>query len=190
MKTVSKECFIEFEEKKSRFIGYIKPVQTKSEAEDFIRYIKGKHADAVHNCSAYKVVEGGQEYYKVDDDGEPSGTAGKPMGEIFTLLGVENLVVVATRYFGGIKLGAGGLIRAYAKTSKLAIQEAGIENYVEKKNFVIDFPYAVVSEVDKILTRDGVNVLSKEYGESVTYRLEAPEEIRDDLGELRDVIII
>ena len=100
------------------------------------------------------------------------------MGEIFTLLGVDNLVVVATRYFGGIKLGAGGLIRAYAKTAKLAVQEAGIINYIEKKNFVIDFPYTIVSEVDKILMRDDVNILSKEYGESITYRFEAPEEIK------------
>ncbi len=190
MKTVEKECSIEFEEKKSRFIGYIKPIQSKNEAEEFISYIKGKHVDAVHNCSAYKVIEDGQEYYKVDDDGEPSGTAGKPMGEIFNVLGVDNLVVVATRYFGGIKLGAGGLIRAYAKTAKLAVGEAGIVDYIEKKNFVIDFPYGIVTEVDKMLTLDGVKVFSREYGERVTYRLEAPEQLKNELSELKDVIVI
>lgn len=132
MRTVGKECVIEFEEKKSKFIGYIKPVSTKEEAERFIEGIKAIHKDATHNCSAYKVTDNGQEYFKVDDDGEPKGTAGKPMGDIITYMEVENLAVVATRYFGGIKLGAGGLVRAYAKTAKLAIQEAGIIDYVKR----------------------------------------------------------
>ena len=104
MKTIKNETNIEFEEKKSRFIGYVKPVQTKEEAEDFINYIKNKHKDATHNCSAYKITNNGLEFFKVDDDGEPSGTAGKPIGEIITYMGVTNLVVVVTRYFGGIKL--------------------------------------------------------------------------------------
>ena len=92
--------------------------------------------DATHNVPLYRVIENGQEYYKPDDDGEPSGTAGKPIGEIFINLDVYNLVVVVTRYFGGIKLGAGGLIRNYAKTSKLADIEAGVEVYIEKKFYI------------------------------------------------------
>ena len=104
MQTIGRECVIEFEEKKSKFMGYIKPVISKEEAERFIQMVKEKHYDATHNCSAYKLTENGQEYFKVDDDGEPKGTAGKPMGDIITYMEVENLVVVATRYFGGIKL--------------------------------------------------------------------------------------
>jgi uncharacterized YigZ family protein len=117
MKSVEKECVIEFEERKSKFIGYVKPVGSKQEAEDFIASIREKHKDATHNCTAYKVIDNGQEYFKTDDDGEPSGTAGKPMGDIITYMEVTNLAVVATRYFGGIKLGAGGLVRNYAKTN-------------------------------------------------------------------------
>ena len=111
MKTIKSETIIEFEEKKSKFIGYAKPISTKKQAEEFIQKIKNKHPDATHNCSAYKVIDNGQEYFKTDDDGEPSGTAGKPMGDIINYMEVSNLVVIATRYFGGIKLGAGGLVR-------------------------------------------------------------------------------
>ena len=100
---------------------------SKEEAEEYINYIKSLHPNATHNCSAYKINNKGLEFFKVDDDGEPSGTAGKPMGDIINYMEVTNLVVIATRYFGGIKLGAGGLVRNYAKTAKLGITEA--ENY-------------------------------------------------------------
>ena len=129
IKTIKKECKIEFEEKKSKFIGYVKPVFSKEEAEEYIRYIKNLHSDATHNCSAYKINNNGLEFFKVDDDGEPSGTAGKPMGDIINYMEVTNLVVIATRYFGGIKLGAGGLVRNYAKTAKLAITEKLLKDY-------------------------------------------------------------
>lgn len=99
IKTVKKECKIEFEEKKSKFIGYVKPVFSKEEAEDYIKYIKNLHSDATHNCSAYKINNNGLEFFKVDDDGEPSGTAGKPIGDIINYMEVSNLVVIATRYF-------------------------------------------------------------------------------------------
>lgn len=188
MKTVEKECVIEFEIKKSRFIGYIKPIFTKDEAEDFIKKIKLKHPDARHNCSAYKVLENGQEYYKVDDDGEPSGTAGKPMGEILNILGLDNLVVVATRYFGGIKLGAGGLIRNYAKTAKLAVEEAGIVEWNPKINIVIEFSYDRSVQIDKLL--EGEEEFSKEYGEQILYRGRVSEEVLLKLKEIRGIILI
>ena len=132
LKTIKKECKIEFEEKKSKFIGYVKPVFSKEEAEDYIKYIKNLHSDATHNCSAYKINNNGLEFFKVDDDGEPSGTAGKPMGDIINYMEVTNLVVIATRYFGGIKLGAGGLVRNYVKTAKLVITEAEIIDFIDK----------------------------------------------------------
>lgn len=191
MNTVSKETYIEFEEKKSKFIGYIKPVQTKKEAESFIHEIRLKHADARHNVPVYRVVENGQEYFKFDDDGEPSGTAGKPMGEILNLLDVSNLVVVATRYFGGIKLGAGGLVRNYAKTAKLAVQEAGIIEYIEKESFLLDFPYSISGDVDRIIMNAShCEILGKNYGERITYRIAMSKELKDELKELKDVILI
>lgn len=189
MKTVQRECHIEFEEKKSKFIGYIKPVSTKEEAEFFIEFIKGKHPDATHNCSAYKMIHKGQEYYKVDDDGEPGGTAGKPIGEIMNLLDVNNLVVVVTRYFGGTKLGAGGLVRNYAKAAKLAIQEAGIGEYIELKKYVADFPYDKVNEVEGIIQTTGGEILEKEFTHRVTYRISVKNEAESQLKEVRDLVI-
>ena len=190
MRTVGKECIIEFEEKKSKFIGYIKPVSTKEEAEKFIDMIKVKHKDATHNCSAYKVTDNGQEYFKVDDDGEPKGTAGKPMGDIITYMEAENLAVVATRYFGGIKLGAGGLVRAYAKTAKLAIQEAGIVDYVKKTNFLLDFGYEKTAEVEQIIYKNGDEILEKGYHDRVTYKVSLSDESIKELKEKKDITII
>lgn len=190
MRTVGKECMIEFEEKKSKFIGYIKPVSTKEEAENFIEMIKIKHKDATHNCSAYKVTDNGQEYFKVDDNGEPKGTAGKPMGDIITYMEAENLVVVATRYFGGIKLGAGGLVRAYAKTAKLAIQEAGIVDYVKKETYILDFSYEKVVEVEQIIYKNGDEIIEKGYHDRVTYKVSLSEESIKELREKRDIVMI
>ena len=190
MKTVGKECVIEFEEKKSKFIGYIKPVFTKEEAENFIEMIKIKHKDATHNCSAYKVTDNGQEYFKVDDNGEPKGTAGKPMGDIITYMEAENLVVVATRYFGGIKLGAGGLVRAYAKTAKLAIQEAGIVDYVKKETYILDFNYEKVAEVEQIIYKNGDEIIEKGYYDRVTYKVSLSEESIKEFIEKRDIVMI
>ena len=147
MNTVAKETIIEFEEKKSKFIGYIKPVLSVREAEKFINGIKEMHPNATHNVPLYRVIENGQEYFKYNDDGEPTNTAGKPMAEILNILNVYNVALVATRYFGGIKLGAGGLIRNYAKTAKLAVNEAEIIKYVEKSTFIIDYDYEYTSEI-------------------------------------------
>ena len=86
---------LNLKERKSKFIGYVKPVGSKVEAEEFIQSIKNKHPDATHNCSAYKVVDNEQEYFKTDDDGEPSGTAGKPMGDIITYMEVTNFACLS-----------------------------------------------------------------------------------------------
>lgn len=188
MKTIEKEIQIEFEEKKSKFIGYIKPISSCREAEEFIEYIRMLHPNATHNCTAYRVIENGQEYYKVDDDGEPSGTAGKPMGDILNIMEVQNAVVVATRYFGGIKLGAGGLIRNYAKTAKLAVLEANVIEYVSKKVLVLDFEYNRVNEIDRTLADE--DIIEKIFEERITYRVEVDERKEKTLKSLKDVIVI
>ena len=190
MKTIGKECVIEFEEKKSKFIGYVKPVCSKIEAEKFIQMIKEKHYDATHNCSAYKLTENGQEYFKVDDNGEPKGTAGKPMGDIITYMEVENLVVVATRYFGGIKLGAGGLVRAYAKTAKLAIQEAGIIDYIPKQVYLLEFSYEKVSEVEQIIYKNGDEIQEKGYNDRVLYKVILSDNSYNELKDKKDIMIV
>ncbi len=190
MKTVLKETEIEFEEKKSKFIGYIKPINSIREAENFIKTIKEMHSNATHNCSAYRIIENGQEYYKFDDDGEPSGTAGKPIGEILTTLGVFNVVVVVTRYFGGIKLGAGGLIRNYAKTAKLAVNESGIVDYIEKKIYLIDFSYNKSSEIDRFINENRIEVLEKTFEERVSYKMSLSNIETEKIKEINDIVFI
>ena len=194
MKTVKKKTIIEFEEKKSKFIGYIKPVSTVIEAEKFIDSIKKKHPNATHNVPLYRVVENGQEYFKYNDDGEPSNTAGKPMAEILNILDVYNVAVVATRYFGGIKLGAGGLIRNYAKTAKLAVNEAEIVEYVEKSIFILDYDYEYTSEIETFLSANmgkfGIEILEKNYSSRVTMKISANDEIENELNGLQKIIVI
>ena len=194
MKSVQKETVIEFEEKKSKFIGYIKPVSTVAEAEKFIDSIKKMHPTATHNVPLYRVIESGQEYFKYNDDGEPGNTAGKPMAEILKILDIYNVALVATRYFGGIKLGAGGLIRNYAKTAKLAVNEAGIVEYVERSIFILDYDYENTSEIEAFLSGNsqkfGVEILEKNYSNRVTMKILANDEIESELNRLQKIIVI
>lgn len=194
MKTVEKETVIEFEEKKSKFIGYIKPVSTVEEAEKFIASIREMHPNATHNVPLYRVVEEGQEYFKYNDDGEPTNTAGKPMAEILNILDVYNVAIVATRYFGGIKLGAGGLIRNYAKTAKIAVNEAGIIEYKEKSLFIIDYDYEYTGEVESFLNMYNkefeIEIVEKNYSSRVTMKIKADSEIEEKLNEMNKLIVI
>ena len=194
MKTVEKETIIEFEEKKSKFIGYIKPVSTVEEAEKFIASIREMHPNATHNVPLYRVVEEGQEYFKYNDDGEPTNTAGKPMAEILNILDVYNVAIVATRYFGGIKLGAGGLIRNYAKTAKIAVNEAGIVEYKEKSLFIIDYDYEYTGEVESFLNmykkEFEIEIVEKNYSSRVTMKIKADSEIEEKLNEMNKLIVI
>lgn len=194
MKTVEKETVIEFEEKKSKFIGYIKPVSTVEEAEKFIASIREMHPNATHNVPLYRVVEEGQEYFKYNDDGEPTNTAGKPIAEILNILDVYNVAIVATRYFGGIKLGAGGLIRNYAKTAKIAVNEAGIVEYKEKSLFIIDYDYEYTGEVESFLNMYNkefeIEIVEKNYSSRVTMKIKADSEIEEKLNEMNKLIVI
>jgi hypothetical protein len=194
LKTVEKETVIEFEEKKSKFIGYIKPVSTVEEAEKFIDSIKEMHPNATHNVPLYRVVENGQEYFKYNDDGEPANTAGKPMAEILNILDVYNVAIVATRYFGGIKLGAGGLIRNYAKTAKIAVNEAGITDHKEKSLFIIDYDYEYTGEMESFLNAHKkeyeIEITEKNYANRVTMKIKANSEIEEKLNEMNKLIVI
>jgi len=194
LKTVEKETVIEFEEKKSKFIGYIKPVSTVEEAEKFIDSIKEMHPNATHNVPLYRVVENGQEYFKYNDDGEPANTAGKPMAEILNILDVYNVAIVATRYFGGIKLGAGGLIRNYAKTAKIAVNEAGITDHKEKSLFIIDYDYEYTGEMESFLNAHKkeyeIEITEKNYANRITMKIKANSEIEEKLNEMNKLIVI
>lgn len=194
MKTILKETVIEYEEKKSKFIGYIKPVNSVIEAEKFIKSIKDMHPNATHNVPLYRVIENGQEYFKYNDDGEPTNTAGKPMAEILNILNIYNVALVATRYFGGVKLGAGGLIRNYAKTAKLAVNEAGIIDYIEKSTFIIDYDYEITAEIDKFFNNNkdnyNIEIIEQNYSDRVTIKIKANNEIETILENMNKLIVI
>lgn len=157
----------EIVEKKSRFIATVEAVETEEEAIAFIEKMKKKYWDARHNCSAYILGSKGQ-MERCSDDGEPNGTAGKPMLEVLRGNELRNIVVVVTRYFGGTLLGTGGLVRAYTK----AVQE-GIGNsvIVEKQlasKLVIGTDYNGVGKIQYILGQHGIKILESDYGESVS----------------------
>ncbi|KGX93940.1 Xaa-Pro dipeptidase [Pontibacillus halophilus JSM 076056 = DSM 19796] len=135
---------------KSRFIGYVKRVESEQEAKEFVQEIKKKHSDATHNCSAYMVGEH-DEIQKAHDDGEPSGTAGVPMLEVLKKKGLKDTAVVVTRYFGGIKLGAGGLIRAYSSTTSEALRTTGIVKRQLMRKMKVEADYTLLGKVQNAL---------------------------------------
>ena len=133
-KILYKEGEAEISEKKSRFIAHIAPAQTEEEAQAFIEKIKKQYWDARHNCWAYSIGEK-QPALRCSDDGEPSGTAGKPMLEVLTGQELHNVVAVVTRYFGGTLLGTGGLIRAYTKSTQVRVRSSAL--YLSLKGTII-----------------------------------------------------
>ncbi|MCM3727689.1 YigZ family protein [Neobacillus cucumis] len=135
---------------RSRFIAHLKRVETETEAQEFIQTIKKQHWDATHNCSAYLIGEHDQ-IQKANDDGEPSGTAGVPILEVLKKRKLKDTVVVVTRYFGGIKLGAGGLIRAYGKATSEGLEAVGIVERRLSRIIHVKFDYTWLGKIEKEL---------------------------------------
>lgn len=144
-KTITKDGVVEDEIKKSRFICHLKRVTTEEEARDFITHIKKEHYRATHNCSAFILGEN-MEIKRSSDDGEPSGTAGVPMLTVLENHQLTNVAAVVTRYFGGIKLGAGGLIRAYAGSVAQAVADIGVVEVKEQQGILIQMTYSQYQE--------------------------------------------
>ncbi|GAB3802928.1 YigZ family protein [Virgibacillus kimchii] len=157
--TVKKEGMDEIIIQKSRFIGYVRRVESEEAAQKFIQEIKKKHSDATHNCSAYMVGEHDQ-IQKANDDGEPSGTAGVPMLEVLKKQKLKDTAVVVTRYFGGIKLGAGGLIRAYGNTTSQAIKTTGVVKRQLMQGFSVTIDYTLLGKLENEL-RNSEYILEK-----------------------------
>ncbi len=163
----------EFTEKRSRFLGHVRRVESEEEARSFIAEMKKKYYDARHNCWCYILHEGPERY---SDDGEPQGSAGLPMLEVFRREGIENLVCVVTRYFGGVLLGTGGLLRAYTKSAKDALDAAG--RSVVRRWVTVDLPcsYASLERYKLELSSFGGAVGEIEYGAAVTIHALLPED--------------
>ena len=168
--TIKDESIAEFVEKKSTFIGHGKRIESEEEAKEFIQKVKGMHKEARHNVYAYMIGEnrGIQRY---SDDGEPQGTGGIPMLEVLKKSNITDVVIVVTRYFGGVLLGAGGLARAYSKGTSLAIKEAGI---VEKVNGIcleMVIEYDLLGKVQYLCTQENVHIEDVEYTDKVKIKI-------------------
>lgn len=156
----------EIVEKKSRFIAYVRPVGTEEEAVSFIDEIKKKHWDARHNCSAF-VIGKNNELTRCSDDGEPSGTAGKPMLEVLLGQGLHNVAVVVTRYFGGVLLGTGGLVRAYQAAVKEGILASKVLEKFEGAKYSVETDYNGIGKIQYILAKENINTLNVDYSDKV-----------------------
>jgi uncharacterized YigZ family protein len=166
----------QFEINRSLFIGYASRAATIEEAVAFIRQIREKHPDATHNCAAY-IVGKHSEQQKADDDGEPTGTAGKPILEVLKKQNLTDTVMVVTRYFGGIKLGAGGLIRAYGKGASEGVAAAGVVSCEPYTCSAVSCDYGLLSVMEHHLEREGYVVKEKTFAEQVTlYVLHRPKD--------------
>jgi uncharacterized YigZ family protein len=168
---------------KSRFIAYVDRAETEEEALHFIDKIKKKHRDASHNCSAYLIGEH-DEFQKANDDGEPSGTAGKPILELLKKMGLKDTVVVVTRYFGGIKLGAGGLIRAYGSSAKEGVLATGIIERILHREVIATVDYTWHGKLENELNQRGYTIADTQFMEHVTMTLYAINGEEDRLVEL------
>ena len=167
----------EIVEKKSRFIAQAAPVQTEEEAYAFIEKIKKKHYDARHNCFAFS-VGGENPLLRFSDDGEPQGTAGKPILAEITGADIHNICIVVTRYFGGTLLGTGGLVRAYSEACKEAIARAKTHLMQRVFPFTVTMEYTDMGKVQYILTEQGL-APETEYAEQVIMRVNVPAAEKD-----------
>lgn len=168
----AKDGFSEYTEKRSSFLGAVHRVSSEAEARDFIAAIKKQHRDARHNCWCFILSSGSERY---SDDGEPQGTAGLPMLEVFRREGVSDVVCVVTRYFGGILLGAGGLLRAYTKAAKDALDDAGKETLVPRATLRVRCPYSLADRLKLETASLGGKVEDITYDSGVSFVVSLPE---------------
>ena len=179
-RTIKEDGQVQEEIKKSRFICHAKRVYSEEEARDFITAIKKEHYKATHNCSAFIIGER-SEIKRTSDDGEPSGTAGVPMLGVLENHNLTNVCVVVTRYFGGIKLGAGGLIRAYAGSVALAVKEIGIVEIKEQAGIQIQMTYAQYQEYGNFLKEHNLIELETNFTDQVDTMIFVDKERKDNI---------
>ncbi len=179
-RTVEFESSDEFVEKKSRFIGYVKPVKTQEEASAFISSIKSKHWDATHNVSAYVLRE--NNIQRSSDDGEPSGTAGVPVLDVLLKENLVDVCVVVTRYFGGTLLGAGGLIRAYSHGSKIAVESGNIITMAPCRILSVSVDYSFYDRLNILLNDFNANIENSDFSDVVTVEFSIKAETVDSLS--------
>lgn len=186
-KTIKNDIYdVEYIIKKSKFLSHVKYVETREQAEKFISEIKEKHSGATHNTHAYRIKN--QNIMHQSDDGEPSGTAGSPIMDVILKKDLYNIVIVVTRYFGGILLGAGGLVRAYGTSAAAGIEKSG--KIIKKMCDVgiVKCPYELYSKIKNIAIQNGCKIKSENFAEAVELQIVIPggvfEKINNEINEL------
>ncbi len=172
-RTVLQQASDELIEKRSRFIATVKPVKTEAEALEFLEELKKKYWDARHNVYAYVLEENNIQRYS--DDGEPAGTAGVPVLDMIKKEGLSNLIVVVTRYFGGILLGTGGLVHAYSRSAKLGVEAAKPVTMVLCREITVSCDYSLLGKVQSEICAQDIIMGETEYADAVKVKVYVPE---------------
>ena len=183
MNTIKKEVKTIYEINKSRFITNIKPVKSVNEAKSFFLNIKKEFNDATHNVTVY-IIGKTREAGHYNDDGEPSGTAGLPVLDVFRKNEITNFACVVTRYFGGIKLGAGGLVRAYSTAASLALKEAQICEIIEYITLEIELNYPYLDIIENRLKN--IEIISREFSTNVKLIIKIPQ---NNFEEIKNMLV-
>ena len=187
MKIIKESIKSEIVEKKSKFIANIYFVHNNEEAENIIKETKKKYHDARHNCSCYRVLEQGNIIEKYSDDGEPAGTAGAPMLNILQKKDLVNVAVIVTRYFGGILLGTGGLVRAYSEVTQKAIEEANAIEIVMGKEYEVKVDYSNIEKLKYYAKTNNISITKIEYINEIVCNLQIPNESIDKfINDIKD----
>ena len=171
IKTIANEVKDILIVEKSKFIAYLLPCDSKEQANKIIDEMHMEYEDATHVCYAYIINDDNQILYKANDDGEPSQTAGAPILNVLKKNNLMNVLCVVVRYFGGIKLGAGGLTRTYSNSAALVVNQASIVTLVDGYHDEFVFPYDKIKDVDKIFDVNNMNIIKKDYDEFVHYTI-------------------
>lgn len=176
----------EIKEKGSRFISYIIPVSDKEKAENTITEFRKKYFDSTHVCFGYRIGDGEERHLRYSDDGEPSGTAGLPIINEIKSLDMFNVLLLVIRYYGGTKLGTGGLARAYRDSAKLSIENASFQKTIIRKSQTIMIPFSFMSDLMKIVEKFSITLTDKKYNyDGVNVELQIPisnyDAVRDTL---------
>lgn len=186
--TVTREAETEYIIEKSRFIGYVKPIKTEEEAQEFIAIVKKKNWNASHNVPVYLL---GADYHaqKFSDDGEPQGTAGLPIMTMLKNKEITDLVVVVTRYFGGVKLGTGGLVRAYTHAAQLALEAAGVVEMITHTEITLTIDYTLLGKLQNYLSNHSdIRLADTLYTDLVTLKLHVlPEQLESFEHDITDL---
>lgn len=176
-----------YEINRSKFIAHVRRAESEEEAREFLQSLKKKYFDATHNCSAW-IIGVGVEKHKSNDDGEPGGTAGNPILEVIKKNALTDVIIVVTRYFGGIKLGAGGLIRAYSHSAALGLSASEVVTMTPMLKFDVTIEYGLLATVENWLRQKKIAVGGTDYAADVTIHLMAePSEVEEILSGLTEL---